>query len=449
MDLDDIAVGDVADLDVVAHAAAVDEGDVSAQQDAVGVRAQVAEVGLGIADRALAVRAVDGQLNAGLGNDLLLQGVELIGDGLDIGRRLGVGLDRVQINVLVGDGTVGLNDDLADVGELGAGLLKDDLLAGLILDRFGEGGVGVAVDEGVKAGGVGNDFLAHPGGGLLVDAEMAEADDIIGARGLGRIDGLLHRLVEVSAVVALAEAEDVVAIGVLEVGGGGLGEGLRRADADKRDLHALDLEHLISVEVGLAVLAGEVCGDIGILRQILGNVQELVHAIVELMVAGNGSIVLEVVHDVDDVLALGERADHAALNMVARVNEQIRVLVQRCDLGILLIVAVNIVGVQNGDVLLGCGGVDRHGQGEDHRQCQQQGQKLAHSFFPPEFFAGALVRIGRTASAGYVYCIFFSAFSQAAFSRHNHRFSPRFLVAFADFSFSVEIAAKTCYGKGV
>ena len=386
MNLDDIAVGDVADLDVVAHAAAVDEGDVSAQQDAVGVRAQVAEVGLGIADRALAVRAVDGQLHAGLGNDLLLQGVELIGDGLDIGRRLGVGLDRVQINVLVGDGTVGLNDDLADVGELGAGLLKDDLLAGLILDRFGEGGVGVAVDEGVKAGGVGNDFLAHPRRGLLVDAEMAEADDIIGARGLSRIDGLLHRIVEVSAVVALAEAIDVVAVGVLEVGGGGLGKGLRRADADERDLHALDLEHLISVEVGLAVLAGEVCGDIGILRQILGNVQELIHAIVELMIAGNGSIVLEVVHDVDDVLALGERADHAALNMVARIHEQIRVLVQRCDLGILLVVAVNIVGVQNGDVFLEGGGIDRHGKGKDHRHRQQQGQKLAHSFFPPVNF---------------------------------------------------------------
>ena len=386
MDLDNIAVGDVADLDVVAHAAAVDEGDVSAQQDAVGVRAQVAEVGLGIADRALAVRAVDGQLHAGLGNDLLLQGVELIGDGLDIGRRLGVGLDRVQVNILVGDGAVGLNDDLADVGELGAGLLKDDLLAGLILDRFGEGGVGVTVDEGVKAGGVGNDFLAHPGGGLLVDAEMAEADDIIGARGLGRVDGLLHRIVEVSAVIALAEAIDVVAVGVLEVGRGGLGKGLRRADADERDLHALDFKDLIGVEVGLAVLAGEVGGDVGILRQILGNVQELVHAIVELMVAGNGSIVLEVVHDVDDVLALGERADHAALNMVARVNEQIRALVQRCDLGILLVVTVNIVGVQNGDVLLGGGGIDRHGKGKDHRHRQQQGQKLAHSFFPPENF---------------------------------------------------------------
>ena len=239
----------------------------------------------------------------------------------------------------------------------------------------------MAVDEGVKAGGVGNDFLAHPGGGLLVDAEMAEADDIIGARGLGRIDGLLHRIVEVSAVVALAEAIDVIAVGILEVGRGGLGKGLRRADADKRDLHALDLEDLISVEVGLAVLAGEVCGDIGILRQVLGNVQELIHAIVELMVAGNGSIVLEVVHDVDDVLALGERADHAALNMVARIHEQIRALVQRCDLGILLVVAVNIVGVQNGDVFLGGGGIDRHGQGEDHRHRQQQGQKLAHSFF--------------------------------------------------------------------
>ena len=386
MNVDDIAVGDVARIDVGAHAAAVDEGNVSAEQETVSVGAQVAEVGLRAADGALAVGALGGEGNGRLGDDLLLQRVELLGDAGNVSLGIRILLNRGEVNVLVRDGAVGLDGQLADVGELGAGLLKDDLLAGLILDRFGEGGVGVAVDEGVKAGGVGNDFLAHPGGGLLVDAEVSEADDIIGARGLGRVDGLLHRIVEVSAVVALAEAIDVIAVGVLEVGGGGLGEGLRRADADKRDLHALDLEDLISVEVGLAVLAGEVGGDVGILRQILGNVQELIHAIVELMVAGNGSIVLEVVHDVDDVLALGERADHAALNMVARVNEQIRALVQRCDLGILLVVAVNIVGVQNGDVFLGGGGIDRHGKGKDHRHRQQQGQKLAHSFFPPENF---------------------------------------------------------------
>lgn len=128
--------------------------------------------------------------------------------------------------------------------------------------------------------------------------------------------------------------------------------------------------------------------------------QELIHAVIELMVAGNGRIVLDVVHDVNDILALGERTDNIALNVVARIHEQIRALVQRCDLGILLVVAVNIVGVQNGDVFLGGGGIDRHGKGKDHRHRQQQGQKLAHSFFPPEFFAGALVRIGRTASAG-------------------------------------------------
>ena len=215
---------------------------------------------------------------------------------------------------------------------------------------------------------------------------MAEADDIIGARGLGRIDGLLHRLVEVSAVVALAEAIDVIAVGILEVGRGGLGKGLRRADADERDLHALDLEDLIGVEVRRAVLAGEVGGEIRVLGQILGNVQELIHAVIELMVAGNGRIVLEVVHDVNDVLALGERTDDIALNVVARIHEQIRVLVQRCDLGIGLIAAVDVVGVQDGDIFLGCGGVDRHSQREDHRHRQQQGQKLAHGFFPPENF---------------------------------------------------------------
>ena len=39
-----------------------------------------------------------------------------------------------------------------------------------------------------------------------------------GARSLGRVDGLLHRIVEVSAVIALAEAIDVIAGGILEDG---------------------------------------------------------------------------------------------------------------------------------------------------------------------------------------------------------------------------------------
>lgn len=50
MDLDDLVVGDVACGDVGADAAAVYDGDVSAQRDAVSIGAQVAEVRLAVAD---------------------------------------------------------------------------------------------------------------------------------------------------------------------------------------------------------------------------------------------------------------------------------------------------------------------------------------------------------------------------------------------------------------
>jgi hypothetical protein len=61
----------------------------------------------------------------------------------------------------------------------------------------------VAVDEGVKAGGVGNDFLTGPGRGGRVNAQMAQTDDDVCAQGLGLVDGLLGISEPLSSAVFL------------------------------------------------------------------------------------------------------------------------------------------------------------------------------------------------------------------------------------------------------
>ena len=70
---------------------------------------------------------------------------------------------------------------------------------------------------------------------------MAHDDHDLRALFTGGVHGLLHGGVEVRTILALAEAVDVVALRILEVGGSGLGEGFRGGSADERDLPAAQL----------------------------------------------------------------------------------------------------------------------------------------------------------------------------------------------------------------
>ena len=69
VDVDDVLVGDVAGGDVGADAAAVHEADVGVADDAVGVGAEVADVGLLGADEAGAVLGVAGEGDGALRDD--------------------------------------------------------------------------------------------------------------------------------------------------------------------------------------------------------------------------------------------------------------------------------------------------------------------------------------------------------------------------------------------
>ena len=199
---------------------------------------------------------------------------------------------------------------------------------------------------------------------------MADGHHVIRAVLLGGVHSRLHGGVQVLALIALLEAVDILPLVVLEIGGGGLGEGLGGVDAHIGHLHLAVGQHLVGVEHGLALQVGEVGADIIVLRLVVGQGQEVVHAVVELMVAGDGQVVAHLVHDLHDGGTLGQGADGAALDGVARVDQGDVVLaVLGLHLGLvgrhariadvgdrvvllrLVDAAVDIVGVEDDDLL--------------------------------------------------------------------------------------------------
>ena len=224
---------------------------------------------------------------------------------------------------------------------------------------------------------------------------MRDGDDIGRAVLLGSVDSLLHLVVKVSAVVALGEGIDEVAVCILEIGRRGLGERFRRVDADKRDLGVavgLDLIRLVAGQP-LAVLGriGQVAAKI----LILGLVDELLklrQGVVKFVVAEGSKIIAYFVHDVDQIFALGQRADDVALHGVAAINERnvvirgLHLLFVSSQTGIADVVvngAVHVVGVQNHNVVgfLVC--CERCGHKAQHQACRQQKcNQFLHSILP-------------------------------------------------------------------
>ena len=225
---------------------------------------------------------------------------------------------------------------------------------------------------------------------------MAQGHHVVGALRLGGVHGLLYGLIEVLALVALGEAVDILAPGILEIGGGGLGKGLRCVNTHIGHLGIAVGDQLVGVKdrlVGGQV--HEVAADIGVLGLVLGQGEEVVHAVVELMVAGDGDVIAGLVHDIDDVGALGEGADGAALDGVTGVHqgdvilaiEVLHLRLQGGDAGIadgaygvvfldrLVNAAMHVV--QNDDAAGGGSlrprGRSGHEHGQDHDSRQEQG----------------------------------------------------------------------------
>ena len=217
---------------------------------------------------------------------------------------------------------------------------------------------------------------------------MRQDDDIIRALAARLVNGGLYAGVQQRAVRILIEGVDEFARVVLEIDRRRGGDGLGRGNADKGDLYPVELHHLIGGEERLARgEVAEIAADVGVLRQ-LRQLKHARGAIVKLMVADGGHVVADAVHDLDDRLALRERADGGALQSVAAVRQnnvaagRLKLLFQRSKPGIANVVvhaAVNVVGIENNKVprkrrrrgLLGGGG--RFGGRGDRRRCRGAG----------------------------------------------------------------------------
>ena len=403
----DVLLRDVAGLDGRTDAAAVGQGDgvvgIDLQPAVLGgvpedrVGDEVAVVRLAVTVAVGGLRAVE--LDKALGEGHAVLGFDLRGDLRRSGGdgRVGGRGERV-VGQKFGFHVISLDGDAADVGEFRAGGGQHGVadLAGVVgLGKdVRQRGVGVRVDENVDARDLFKQVDGAVADGLVINAEVAEADDDIALVRLERVH------------LSLRELEHLFARGeghALDLGGVGLGRGLGCLQAEHADLRAVRRgEGHVILKRGLAVIKG-VGGEDGELC-FLGEFDEIFIAVVKLVIAERGGVIAGHVHQLDGRGALGKADRRIALNVVARVKEQhvgalFRItLLQSGHLRVMVDLTMHVVGVQDNDAAFeafprgrrrnedGLLRAGRYGQRKDHRHCQQQGQKFAHSFFPPENF---------------------------------------------------------------
>ena len=347
-----------------------------------GVGDQVAEVGLlgAVAGVALAVQVHlgGGEHGAVLGLDLSLDLGGALGDG-------GVGaLVGGEVNRGDGDGAVLDGDDAggggggAGGGHQGVAHLAGAAGGGLHVVK---GAVAVAVDEHIDAGDLGEQVDGAVGGALIVDAQVAQADDVIAAGGLKSGDLLLG-------------AADERAVGeeghALDHGGVGLGGGLRGGEAKDADGLAAQLIGGAGGELGAAVV--EHVGGQDVELGGLHHGDEVRVAVVELVVAQGGDVIAGEVHELDGGGALAGADLDGALAEVAGVHQQdggalgLVLGLQGGYLGVAVDGAVDVIGVDDDDLAGGLGG-----------GLLGRGLFLGGSFFLSLFaFSRGLLALGRS-----------------------------------------------------
>ena len=327
MHVQNLLIGDLARRNVRTHAAAVDKRNISVQHVQIRVRAQVAQVRLRAAHRAVpSLGILRGQIVGRVGHNLFQQRLILRLDAGNVLRRVRVVLHLLGCGQQLDLQAAVLQEaQLADVGELRPGLSVQNRLAVLVGELAVDRAVAVAVDHRVHAAHIRDHLGSRPGRGLLVDAQVTHQNDVVHAFGSGRVNRSLGRGVQTLAGGILAEAVDELPVLILEVGRGGLGQRLGGAYANDGDLLAVRLKDLVCVQHGSGGLSvhivHEVRGNVGIIGSLHVR-EEARHGVVELVVAGHRHVVAHEVHDVDDVGAFAQGADGAALHMVAGVNEK-------------------------------------------------------------------------------------------------------------------------------
>jgi len=199
----------------------------------------------------------------------------------------------------------GADPQPADTLQLGAACLPEHRLAYRVLHAHAVHIVAVAVQHSVDAAGMFDHIRIGVRPRFFAVAQMRQQYDILRAFTAGPVHRLLYCVVQLRAFASPHKAVDVIALAVLEMVGRRAGEAVGRGDADERDLYAAGLPDGIGREHQIA-LSVEAAADIGKPGRI-GQGEEALHAIVEFMVAGNGGIIAQAVHHVDDRLYLGQK----------------------------------------------------------------------------------------------------------------------------------------------
>ena len=173
-----------------------------------------------------------------------------------------------------------------------------------------EHGVAVAVDPKVDIGDFGENIGGAIGNTGIVIAKVSKADDDVAAFCVQLIALCLSDLGK--PVLVEAEADNVVGVG--------LGDGLGSSHTEDTDLIVFGLDDDIIVKYEAAVLfIGDVGSKDGEVHQ-LGQLEKMLIAIVEIMVAGSHCAVTDCVHGVDSGLAPRSGYDGKSVKGVACVE---------------------------------------------------------------------------------------------------------------------------------
>ena len=242
----------------------------------------------------------------------------LLSDGVGGGSDLRV----LEVIILaldeLGDETaVGSNDELANVEELGARLGDSDLTAVEVLHLHTlKNLMGVAVEHDIDATGVVDEEMrtdAHRLGRLT---HMREQHHIFGSILAGVIDSLLDKLIK-SFWLQVVKQD---AVGVVE-GVAFKDHRLRGAGANKGHLLiAILMDDVGGINGMLFTCLMEIGTDDGGVN-LLEQLPQTRHAIVELVVAKCDGVVVHQFHDVCDVLAFGDGSRGVALQEVTTTDD--------------------------------------------------------------------------------------------------------------------------------
>lgn len=370
---DDVAIGDIACVDVVTDTAAVLHTDVGFQGIAVSISHKVTGIRFLSANDPLVVLVAhhEGVVGVGnlLGGDFLYLLFHVVGDGRD--------LCVLEIIVLAldkfGDETaVGGDDELADIEELGARLGDGDLTAVEILHLHAfEDLMGVTVEHNIDATGVVDEEMRADTHRLGRFTHMREQHHIVGSILTGIIDSLLDEFIEGFRLQVIEQDTIGIVEGVtLE------DHRLRGAGAHKGHLLVTILmDDVRGIDGRLLTCLKEIGTDNGGIN-LHEQLSQTRHTIVELVVAQREGVVVHQFHDIGDVLAFGDGSRGVALQEVATTDSTDigRILgldgvTQTSHLRIAVDTAMYVVLVKNHNALLSYNHLTAHHQSQQAEKC--------------------------------------------------------------------------------